>query len=68
MAITNPSLNLQPGDVNRLRNARDILLQIVSVWSSDPRYSSQTGIINDMAQNLDSIATQVEAYLVVQGT
>ena len=67
-AITNPSLGLQQGDVTRLRNARDILLQVASVWSADGRYSGQVGAIRGAADLLDEFATEVENYLLVQGT
>lgn len=68
MAITNPNLGLQPGDTTRLRSARDILNQIATVWSADARYSSQVPDITEAARILDKIATEVDAYLVVQGT
>lgn len=68
MAINNPNLGLQAGDVTRLRNARDILTQIATVWSADARYSGQIEVIQGAATLLDEIATEVEQYLLVQGT
>lgn len=67
--ITNPNLgNLTSGDVTRLRNAVDIINQIVPVWSQDPRYSPQVDQLTNTAAYLSQLADQVAAYLLVQGT
>lgn len=68
MAIVNPSLGLQQGDVTRLRTARDILTQVATVWSQDARYSGEVPEIQEGARILGVVAQLVEDYLAVQGT
>jgi len=67
--LVNPSLgNVTTADVVRLRAARDIMAQIIPVWLADPRYSGLAQEAQATMNSLDNFATQVEAYLAVQGT